>query len=145
MDQLEKILFHTFSACKSVNLDSMIVSIPLAEPHYELQSHKSTFWRDLRELRVRGNSFECLIAIRPPISVTDTSVFALSSFLCFSLVVQWRDYNCVSCVTLTFASRFLFAFFRDSGSLRLGILFFRFFQFGITLHIVKYFESINSL
>ena len=70
----------------------------MAEPHYELQSHKSTFWRDLRELRVRGNSFECLIAIRPPISVTDRSVFALSSFLCFSFVVQCREYQlCVVC------------------------------------------------
>ena len=49
-------------------------------------------------MRVRGNSFECLIAIRPPISVTDRSVFALSSFLCFSFVVQCREYQlCVVC------------------------------------------------
>ena len=47
---------------------------------------------------MRGNSFECLIAIRPPISVTDRSVFALSSFLCFSFVVQCREYQlCVVC------------------------------------------------
>ena len=50
------------------------------------------------ELRMRENSFECLIAIRPPISVADRSVFALSSFLCFSLVVQCREYQlCVVC------------------------------------------------
>ena len=47
---------------------------------------------------MRGNSFECLIAVRPPISVTDRSVFALSSFLCFSFVVQCREYQlCVVC------------------------------------------------
>ena len=47
---------------------------------------------------MRGNSFECLIVIRPPISVTDRSVFALSSFLCFSFVVQCREYQlCVVC------------------------------------------------
>ena len=49
-------------------------------------------------MRMRENSFECLIAIRPPISVTDRSVFALSSFLCFSFVVQCREYQlCVVC------------------------------------------------
>ena len=82
---------------------------------------------------------------RYSISVTNTSVFALSSFLCFSFVIHCRDYNCVSYITLAFASRFLFAFSRDSGSLRLGILFFRFFQLESTLQIVKYFKSINSL
>ena len=47
---------------------------------------------------MRENSFERLIAIRPPISVTDRSVFALSSFLCFSFVVQCREYQlCVVC------------------------------------------------
>ena len=59
---------------------------------------------------MRENSFECLIAIRPPISVTDRSVFALSSFLCFSFVVQCREYqlsvvcNFGFCILLTFCS-----------------------------------------
>ena len=72
----------------------------LAKSHYELQ----------KPLRVRRNSFERSIGIRPPISVTDGSVFVLSIFLCFSVLVQSRECQlCVVCkigfcVSLPFCS-----------------------------------------